>query len=326
MTSPAISIIVPVYKAESYLERCINSIVSQSFTDWELLLVDDGSPDNSGLICDNYADKDSRIRAIHKNNGGVSSAREAGISAATGYFSIHVDPDDWIEPNMLATLFQKAEETGADIIVCDLLLDYGKYSTVLEQSVVSKDIFLKRLLGQERHGSLCNKLIRTELYRRYNLHFPEKLICWEDLYICCNMLMHPCIVKYVPEAFYHYDLYSNPSSMARKATMKTLEGMKFFCLYFDNILSEEHKTWLYETKGIVLSTAYQHNLMTAEEIRELFPEINNWYINKYLYNYSLPTYCGVAQVLNGSTLRQARWFQKLNTYCQRIKNKFQKIF
>lgn len=312
--------------AEAYLERCINSIVFQSFTDWELLLVDDGSTDNSGVICDNYADKDSRITVIHKTNGGVSSAREAGISAANGNFSIHVDPDDWIDPNMLATLFQKAEETGADIIVCDLLLDYGKHSTVLEQSIVSKDEFLKQLLGQERHGSLCNKLIRTDLYRRYDLHFPEKLICWEDLYICCNMLMHPCLVKYVPEAFYHYDFHSNPSSMVRKATMKTLEAMKYFCRYFDNILPDEQKRWLYETKGIVLSTAYRCNLLPAEGIRTLFPEINNWYINKYLHNYSLPVYCGVAQVLNGNSLKQARQFQRLNTYCQRIKNKLKKTF
>ena len=326
MKSPAISIIVPVYMAETYLKRCVDSIVSQFFTDWELLLIDDGSPDNSGYICDSYANKDSRIKVIHKRNGGVSSARETGISVATGDFSIHVDPDDWIEPNMLAALYKRAEDTEADIVVCDLILDYGKHSTILKQSVISDNEFFKQLLCQEKHGSLCNKLIRTELYRRYDLHFPEKLICWEDLYICCNILLHPCHIEYIPEAFYHYDFHSNPSSMVRKATMKTIEGMKFFCKYFDNILPEEHRVWLNETKGIVLATAYRCNLMPAEEIRTLFPEINNWYVDKYRHAYDMPVYYGVAQVLNGKSIQLSRLFQILCTYYLRIKNKFTRIF
>lgn len=107
MNMPKVSIIVPVYKAEGYLHRCVDSILAQTFTDWELLLIDDGSPDRSGEICDEYAQKDSRVRVIHKENGGVSSARQRGQDEACGEYTIHVDPDDWVEPTMLEELYQK---------------------------------------------------------------------------------------------------------------------------------------------------------------------------------------------------------------------------
>ena len=97
MNMPKVSIIVPVYKAEKYLNRCVDSILAQTFTDFELLLIDDGSPDRSGEICDEYAKKDSRIRVIHKENGGVSSARQRGLDESIGEYTIHADPDDWVE-------------------------------------------------------------------------------------------------------------------------------------------------------------------------------------------------------------------------------------
>ena len=98
---PLVSIIVPVYKAEQWLHRCVDSILAQTMTDFELLLINDGSPDKSGEICDEYAAKDSRVRVFHKENGGVSSARQMGLDNVTGEYVIHCDPDDWIEPNML---------------------------------------------------------------------------------------------------------------------------------------------------------------------------------------------------------------------------------
>ena len=102
---PKVSIIVPVYKAEQYLHRCVDSILSQSFTDCELILVDDGSPDKSGEICDEYASRDSRIQVIHKQNGGVSSARNAGLDVAHGEYVWFVDSDDWIENDSLKEIY-----------------------------------------------------------------------------------------------------------------------------------------------------------------------------------------------------------------------------
>ena len=130
---PKVSIIVPVYKAEAYLHRCVDSILAQTFTDFELLLIDDGSPDRSGEICDEYAQKDSRIRVIHKENGGVSSARQRGLDEAVGEYTIHVDSDDWVEPNMLEELYKKAKQDDADIVICDYFNNIGTKQTICRQ-------------------------------------------------------------------------------------------------------------------------------------------------------------------------------------------------
>ena len=130
---PKVSVIVPVYKAEKYLQRCVDSLLAQTFTDFELLLIDDGSPDRSGEICDEYAAADSRVRVFHKVNGGVSSARQCGMDNATGEYTIHADPDDWVEPIMLKELYVKAKEENADMVFCNYYWDKGCYSKVIRQ-------------------------------------------------------------------------------------------------------------------------------------------------------------------------------------------------
>lgn len=117
---PEISIIVPVYKVEEYLCKCIDSILAQTLTDFELILIDDGSPDGCGAICDAYAAKDSRIVVIHQKNAGVSAARNAGLEIARGAYIGFVDSDDWIEPEMYETMLRKAKETQADVVVCGI--------------------------------------------------------------------------------------------------------------------------------------------------------------------------------------------------------------
>ena len=115
---PAISIIVPIYKGEKVLPKCVESILAQSFTDWELLLIDDGSPDGSGALCDGYAARDSRIRVFHKPNGGVSSARNLGMDEARGESILFVDADDWIDPEMCRILWEAQTAAGADTAGC----------------------------------------------------------------------------------------------------------------------------------------------------------------------------------------------------------------
>ena len=123
MNTPLVSVIVPVYKAEAYLHKCVDSLLAQTMTDFEVLLIDDGSPDRSGAICDEYAAKDSRIRVFHKENGGVASARQVGIENVRGEYTIHADPDDWVEPTMLEELYAKAKEDDADMVICDYYIN-----------------------------------------------------------------------------------------------------------------------------------------------------------------------------------------------------------
>ena len=122
---PRLSIIVPVYKVEKYIHKCVDSILNQTFTDFELILVDDGSPDNCGRICDEYAEKDSRVRVIHKENGGLSDARNYGIDAAEGSILGFVDSDDMIDNDMYDQMIRFLDNNELDIVCCDTYLVRG---------------------------------------------------------------------------------------------------------------------------------------------------------------------------------------------------------
>lgn len=173
--SPKISVIVPVYKVELYLRKCLDSIVNQTYRNLEIILVDDGSPDNCPAMCDEYAARDERIQVIHKENGGVSSARNAGLVAATGNWLGWVDSDDWIEPDMFEALLRGAQRYDADIAVCGRVEIYPNQKvprgweadTILDREA-AMGLLLKNDLMQ---NYLCDKLWKRELFQ--GLAFPE---------------------------------------------------------------------------------------------------------------------------------------------------------
>lgn len=166
---PELSIIVPVYKVEPYLRRCIDSILNQTFRDFELILIDDGSPDNCGAICDEYAEKDGRITVIHQKNQGVSAARNAGLDIARGTYLGFVDSDDWIEPEMYETMITTAKEEQVDVVVCGI--NYCEESGALIRSDLLSEGFynteemLATLYGMPNlFGGACwNKLFDFRL-------------------------------------------------------------------------------------------------------------------------------------------------------------------
>lgn len=277
---PKISIIVPVYKAEPYLHRCVDSILAQTFTDWELILVDDGSPDQSGKICDEYAKKDQRVKVIHQVNGGVSSARQKGLDEARGEYTIHADPDDWVEPNMLEELYNEASKKEADMVMCDFICEYKSGGVICKQEIKSShaDDILKKMFAQQLHGSCCNKLIRRECYDKYNIRFPKNIIRWEDLYVVCSLLMHPIRVAYLPKAFYHYDLIINNNSIVRKVTKQGLDSQIQFIEHFKQIGCS--LDLLYPSMRATKELAFYSNILEKEQIISLFSEINDRYINE----------------------------------------------
>ena len=178
-----ISVIVPVYNVARYLRKCVESILGQSHADLELILIDDGSKDRSGAICQEYATKDPRVRVIRQENGGVSAARNAGLAIARGKYIGFVDGDDWIESDMYKTLLQKMEEQGADIVQCGYCTDEGEQSGfwpgVREARLLTPEECLRALIcGDMRFSSLCNKLYRAELFRGKALSSRYK--CFED--------------------------------------------------------------------------------------------------------------------------------------------------
>ena len=219
MSKPLVSIIIPVYNVELYLSNCIDSILAQSFTDWECILVDDGSKDKSGSICDNYALKDNRIKVIHQNNSGVSVARQVGIDNVCGEYSIHIDPDDWIESNMLEELYNKAKSDDADMVICDYFKNEDGVQQYINQSpnfLVPIKIIEQMLttnMYPELYGSCCNKLVRCSCFNSSDnlIRFePNDLSLGEDLVFNCRLLMSTVHrVSYLNKAFYHYEVQSN---------------------------------------------------------------------------------------------------------------------
>lgn len=280
--TPKVSVIVPVYKAEAYLHRCVDSLLAQTFANFEVLLIDDGSPDNSGVICDEYAKKDSRVRVFHKENGGVSSARQCGIDNALGEYTIHADPDDWVEPTMLEELYAKAKEEEADMVICDYYVDYSHRTIYKKQkpSSLDSETVLKELF-QQLHGSCCNKLIRRACYNNYNVEFPDELRCNEDLYVNVALLKNELHVVYYPKAFYHYVQDENENSLV-KASKSYSERLKYKELFCE--MMKGHK--YYGICEQVMVTALLENIFvlgncsSLEFMRKMYPYRNILFLNK----------------------------------------------
>lgn len=218
MSTPFLSIIVPIYNVETYLADCLDSILAQTFTDFEILLVDDGSTDGSGSLCDEYAAKDSRIWCFHKENGGHMSARQHGFQQAQGIYVAFVDSDDWISPVMYERMCAAAAEYDADVICCN-------YTAVTPQKRIKRrdvcppgfydkagltgQIYPRMLFsGSFFHfgvsPSLCNKLFRKTLLEKHLFRVPLSLKLGED-----GLAVYPCILDassafFFSESFYFY--------------------------------------------------------------------------------------------------------------------------
>lgn len=244
MNNPKISIIVPIYKAESTLLRCLDSLKAQTFADFEVLMVDDGSPDRCGEIIDEYAAKDVRFKAYHKPNGGVSSARQFGIDHAVGEYTIHADPDDWVEPTMLEELYRKAKEEDDDMVICDYWINTTNQEDYVCQEPVSlrHDSLLKELFGRI-HGSCWNKLIKKDLYNQYSVRFPSELSFCEDQYVIASFLKHDIKVGYMNKAFYHYYRSDSDKSLSHKYSeeqyRQDLNGRDLFIALLKNTSASE---------------------------------------------------------------------------------------
>ncbi|MCR4676085.1 MAG: glycosyltransferase [Sphaerochaetaceae bacterium] len=193
---------------EPFLERCLDSITSQTYTNLEIILIDDGSPDNSGAICEKYKEKDSRITVIHKENGGQSSARNAALNLCTGDYISFIDPDDFIEKDMMEVMVTSMKRTKADIAVCGRFEDYKNpkknslsLSWTEERVFSSEEIVRKLLLRKEIGFSVCDKLFKRELWE--NLRFKEGHL-YEDMIVSISLLNSAKTIVYVGKPLYHY--------------------------------------------------------------------------------------------------------------------------
>lgn len=233
--SPQITVVVPVYNIERYLDRCITSILNQSFTDFELILVDDGSKDKSSQICDSYALQDCRVSVIHKPNGGVSSARNRGIDEAKGNYICFVDSDDWLEPTYLQN-FMDTDPGMYGVVLQSFYYDYEESNKsvphILPEKQIEKASELEYILEYTdgvHNGFLWHRLFHADIIKEYGIRYPENVSFAEDGIFFLNYISH--IDKYYisSKAGYHYFIRSN--SLTSKG--KTLP-IETYCFLLEN--------------------------------------------------------------------------------------------
>ena len=232
--APLLSIIVPVYKVENYLPKCIDSILAQTFTDFELILVDDGSPDDCPALCDATAEKDARVRVIHQKNGGLSAARNAGLDAARGAWIGFVDSDDYIEPEMYEVLYQAVQSTGADLALCDYaeVDEAGKPCPPMHVSLSEGELTGQKLL--KRASGLMVQLAWNKLYRRAiftQLRYPEGKLN-EDLFLIPEVCLQIQKAVVVPKALYYY-VQRGGSIMSGNKTLRHFDAAEAAQRYWD---------------------------------------------------------------------------------------------
>lgn len=205
-----ISIIVPVYNAERYLHKCIDSILNQTYNDIELLLINDGSTDLSGVICDEYAQNDNRIRVLHKENSGVSATRNIGLDNITGEYVTFIDADDWIEPSMLNDVYEKIKADDADIVFVDIKYCWPSESRV-HFTYRWKGSPQEALIDYLKHTRLCPGwgLMRSSIIKNNNLRFPENLTIYEDFHLLIRYVYKSRFISQVEKPLYNYRMQNS---------------------------------------------------------------------------------------------------------------------
>lgn len=221
-----ISVIVPVYNVEKYLDRCVKSIVNQTYKNLEIILVDDGSPDRCPAMCDAWAERDSRIKVIHKENGGLSDARNAGMEIASGTYIAFVDSDDWVAADYIGAMHRAIQDTGAEIAACDVVISYGD----MEMGAVAKKSALRVCDSEEAIGDILkgegfravawNKLYHKSLLE--NEQYPVGKY-HEDEFFTYRILAKVEKLVYLDRKLYFY--FQRPGSIMNSVSMKHLDAL-----------------------------------------------------------------------------------------------------
>ena len=223
-----ISVIIPIYNVEKYLKRCIESIIKQTYSNLEIILVDDGSPDGCAKICDEYKNKDERIVVIHKKNGGLSDARNAGLKVATGEIISYIDSDDYVDLDMYEKMTKAMEEKNADIVVCGTNIDYEDGHTKVkcekeEKSFNREEALIELNSFKSFDMAVWNKLYKREVVDKIEIPVGKKS---EDYFVMYQYFARAKKVVIINQAKYHYFQRSNSISRGKNVTHDYIEGSK----------------------------------------------------------------------------------------------------
>lgn len=270
-----ISVIVPIYKVEKYLDRCVSSIVSQTYSNLEIILVDDGSPDNCPLICDEWQKKDNRIKVFHKKNGGLSDARNCGIDNSNGDYVVFVDSDDYIAKNMIEVLYTTLMEDKTDIAICDYYiseLDKNSPHKFSNKKFIVKDKKFDYLYNE--YGCVTvvawNKIYKKSIFE--NIRYPYGKV-HEDEFIICDVLKKANSVSYILEPLYYYVQREN--SIMNQISLKKfdiVEALDKRIEFFESDITNRaitQKVEFFRLLGLLTRVySYQNNLWNDEFVIE----------------------------------------------------------
>lgn len=270
-----ISIIIPVYKVEKYIERCIKCIQAQTYENWEAIFVDDGSPDKSGAICEQYAQIDSRIKVIHKENAGVAAARNTGLSNVTGEFVVFIDSDDYAHPQLLATLVKLQQETEADLAITGYELSYDSVVKDAkpkgDKEIYNSSQAIKKIMENQQFCSPWSKLYKASLFR--NIQYPEGAI-YEDLMTAFAIFKAADKIVYQDIPLYYYFQVSESITRSdfhygkldeAKALKKQYE---FIEKEFPELAEEAKYKYLYNIYGHILCLVKAEDDFGKEKYKE----------------------------------------------------------
>ena len=248
--NPTVSIIVPVYNAEATLSRCVDSVLNQQYTDFELLLVDDGSPDGSGALCDRYAAQDARVRVIHQKNAGVSAARNRALDAARGTYLQFLDSDDWITPDATRSLVRAAEEHRCDLVIADFYRVVGerlsRKGDIDEDTVLTREGYAAHMMENPAdfyYGVLWNKLYRRDIVERHHLRMDPEISWCEDFLF--NLEYIRWAERFYPLQLPIYYYVKTKGSLATqglnvsKTVKMKLTVFEYYQQFFKTVLDEE---------------------------------------------------------------------------------------
>lgn len=241
MNNKMVSIVIPVYNLQNYLEECIQSLINQSWKDIEILLIDDGSTDNSSVLCDDLAKKDKRIRVLHKKNGGVSSARNAGISMAKGEYITFIDGDDWVSEKYIETLYHLITSYSADVVASGFFYTYEtgvckKVQLVTEVATISGMDALNQACDIQTPwvGFACGKLVKTEVLLKYKISFDPQISICEDSLFWYNVFNKVNTVVKSDKSLYYYRIRQ---ASATRSANKNLVSLKTKITAFEKAYS-----------------------------------------------------------------------------------------
>ncbi len=271
---PELSIIVPVYNAEKYLRRCLDSILNQTYKDFELIVIDDGSPDNCGNIAEDYAAKDKRIAVIHQLNAGVSESRNTGINCARGKYIGFVDSDDYIEPDMYQKMIQMLKLRKLDLVVCGYCYidsygdsEYVDFSCV--QSLMDSRLFFEYLFNTPRTitGSVWNKLF---VRKKISTLFDKKISIGEDWIFVSRYVLNCRKIGFLNK--YYYNVYLNKNSATRKVYGKTALGLAP-CRQLISLVSVMDQTIQELAEKNYLNTCIRHYNLLRNDKEDIYYNI-----------------------------------------------------